>query len=98
MHLGFSGGKGPRVMVARAEARRGAWRSVGRPKVSRSRWGTAAMNPVAHRPGGTALAAPRRWLMDPDAALDELLGLLDVMADLADAGIGGRSTAARSSE
>ena len=26
--------------------------------------------------------------MDPDAALDELLGLLDLMADLADAGIG----------
>jgi hypothetical protein len=28
--------------------------------------------------------------MDPDAALDELLGLLDLMADLADAGIGGQ--------
>jgi hypothetical protein len=27
--------------------------------------------------------------MDPDAALDELLGLLDLIADLADAGIGG---------
>ena len=44
---------------------------------------------AAHRATCRRLAAAsRRSLMDPDAALDELLGLVELIADLADAGIG----------
>jgi hypothetical protein len=46
---------------------------------------------ASHRAARSRFAAAFRWaLMDPDAALDELLGLVDLMAGDADADSGQR--------